>query len=183
VIVMNGGRSEFQTSDVPLGISRYYQLFKQGKRRSIGNGQVDLKQVVLFSQGRRSAESDDLVIAYGDELGFEITLDFRKKIERPVLSLVFYDKENRSFAEVVNFPEPGDEEEASGPILFTARLPFTAFSQGRFSISIDINAYNKGKKVHVARFHSCAFFDAQSSLYSWSPVQLNAEWSRSPAEY
>lgn len=176
VLLMNKGRCDFQTTDVPLGISRYYQLFKPVKRINIGNEYAELREIVLSANERLPAPGEDLVVNHGESLRISFRLDFKKRIEKPAITLIFYDKEQKSFAEVLNFPEQINIDTLFGTVVFSANLPITNFSGGRFSISIDITEIAGGVRRNVARFQSAAYFDAYSRLYTWSPVQFDAEW-------
>lgn len=173
IMLMDKGSSSVHTSDVPLGISEYYNSQTVNVSDYKGSGQAELLDLRLVYKGKGYRKDDNLIIEYGDELQIEIDLLCKEMVHEPSVYIAFYDKTQRGFAEVMNFQDYIRIPQLMGKASFSLTIPYLPFSQGKYSLSIGFS-----DKAHGTMFRnqSVIYFTVHGKTHGWTPIQFSPEW-------
>jgi lipopolysaccharide transport system ATP-binding protein len=175
ICLMTGGKALYQSQDIAMGITKYYELFKNDIGNFQGTDEIKINSIVLTSAGIDS-NNESFVAQYGEDLIIEIELFCAQIIFNPVIYLVFYDKEQRNFAEVLNFEESMNVDSILGKVTFKATLPKIPFSQGKYSLTIGLTEKKNEIRNVLFRFQSAIYFNVHSDLHGWASIQLHPKW-------
>jgi lipopolysaccharide transport system ATP-binding protein len=176
ICLLKEDKSNFQSDDVSEGITQYYGGFKTQTGNFQGANKVDVKSIVLESEGHQFRKGDLVTVHHGKDLTINVELFCHQPVHRPKMHLAFYDQEQRNFAEVFNIFDHIQVEEIDGPVTFKAVIPQIPFSQGQYSITIGLNEFQDGVRNMVFRYQSAVYFLVESKQHGWSPIQLNPTW-------
>lgn len=176
ICLLKEDKTTYQSDDVGSGITQYYGGFRQESGSFQGNNKVEIKNIVLESEGRSSNEEGLVTVHHGKDLILTVDVICHQPVHRPKMHLAFYDQEQRNFAEVFNFNDHIQTEEIAGPVRFRAVIPNIPFSQGQYSITIGLNELQNGQRNMVFRYQSAVYFLVESKKHGWSPIQLNPVW-------
>ena len=176
ICLLNNGKSIYQSQDVPAGIMKYYELFKNEIGNFEGSDKVEIKNITLSSREIKSRPDEIFTVRYGHELVVDIHLFCRQAIYKPDLYLIFYDKEQRNFAEVSNFYDHVDLSEVHGNITFRVEIPKIQFALGNYSITIGLAEIEKGVRKIIFRYQSAIYFNVDGKQHGWAPIQLDPKW-------
>jgi len=175
LLMMNRGKEIIYTDNLSKGLAAYYKSYKNEIKDYKGSDSANLIGVNVFSEGMLLAKKGTLEINYGSDLEIEIQIDCKREIENPSVYLVFYDMEQRGFAEVFNFSDSLKIEKMSGVFKVKATIPSITFSQGKYSITIGFSEQGKNNEFFF-RAQSAVYFDVVGGFQGWVPVQINPKW-------
>jgi lipopolysaccharide transport system ATP-binding protein len=176
ICLLKEDKTTYQSDDVGSGITQYYAGFRQELGNFQGTSKVEIKNIVLESEGRSSNEEGLVTVHHGKDLILTVDVICHQPVHRPKMHLAFYDQEQRNFAEVFNFNDHIQTEEIAGPVRFRAVIPNIPFSQGQYSITIGLNEFKNEQRNMVFRYQSAIYFMVESKKHGWSPIQLNPVW-------
>ncbi len=174
--VLNQGKSVFQGTEVSEGISFYYNYFDYKIGNFVGSDQAEIADIFLTSGVRTSNTEETFEIRHGEELSIHLKIKINRPITNPSIGLIFYDKEQRNFGEVMNFRDSLEIEHATGMLEVTATFPAVEFGQGIFSITIGLSANSENIRTSVFRIQSAIYFKVLSKKHGWAPMQFTPEW-------
>ncbi|MDQ3015338.1 MAG: ABC transporter ATP-binding protein [Bacteroidota bacterium] len=180
ICLLKEDKTTYQTDDVGSGITQYYGGFKQELGSFQGTNKVEVKGIVLESEGHRSSEEGLVTVQHGKDLILTVDIICHQPVHQPKMHLAFYDQEQRNFAEVFNFFDHVNAEEIVGLVRFRAIIPNIPFSQGQYSITIGLNENRDGQRNMLFRYQSAVYFLVESKQHGWSPIQLNPVWELIP---
>lgn len=176
ICLLKEDKTTYQSDDVGSGITQYYRGFRQEIGNFQGTNKVEVKNIVLESEGNRSNEEGLVTVHHGKDLVLAVDVICHQPVHRPKMHLAFYDQEQRNFAEVFNFFDHIHVEEIVGAVRFKAVIPNIPFSQGQYSITIGLNEFQDGQRNMIFRYQSAVYFLVESKQHGWSPIQLNPTW-------
>ena len=176
ICFMKEDKTTFQSTDVSAGITQYYEGFKTDISSYDGTDRVEIRKIVLESEGRQSTAGQMFTMKQGNELILTVDLYCNQPIHNPKMHLAFYDKEQRNFAEVFNFKDQIQLSEMNGLVSFKAVISKLPFSQGHYSITIGLNEMENGVRRMVFRYQSAIYFIVDGKQHGWSPIQLDPQW-------
>jgi hypothetical protein len=153
----------------------YYQMFSEQIGNFNSNGVADLESIQIASNGKRSVPGERFIINYGDDLEIDMVISCNTKVDSPAVSIGFYDKEQRNFAEVDNFLTDCKVKEVNHHIRFKTVIKNINFAQGNYSISVAFHEADRGKQV-LFRYQAVVHFTVNSKLHGWAPIQLAPVW-------
>ncbi len=177
VIVMTKGKTVFQSNDVSQGINHYYELFPRLISDFGTCEEAEIESIYLSSGNKDSRKTNTFEISHGDELNVHLNLNFKKTLVKPVIGLMFYDKEQRNFGEVFNFNDFIKLDKVTGLHSFTAHFKEIAMGQGVYSITVGLIDYSEGIRRSIFRIQSAVYFRVISSRHGWAPMQFSPTWS------
>jgi lipopolysaccharide transport system ATP-binding protein len=180
ICLMSDGNSIYQSQDVAAGITKYYELFKNQMGNFQGSDKVEWKNITLYSNGIVSKTDEIFSMQYGHDLCVQIDLNCRQPVYNPKMNLVFYDKEQRNFAEVLNFEDHIELHEVHDHITFKAIIPNLLFSQGNYSITVGLVEIENGIRKVIFRYQSAIYFHVNGKNHGWAPIQLDPHWEAIP---
>lgn len=176
ILLLKNGETVYQSDDVATGITQYYRLFNRELGNFFGSEKVHFEHIRVLRKNEVNKLEPDTIIHYGDTIVIEIKLDVKEKIHHPNLALTFYDTEQKSFAEVLNFNDCLKPDAITGKVVIAAELSNMPFSQGRYSVSVDLTGFHEGVRTLIFRYQSACYFDVHSKHHGWAPVQLETTW-------
>jgi lipopolysaccharide transport system ATP-binding protein len=175
ILVMEKGCPIEYSTNITEGLAKYYNKFKMQIGDYKGSDRADLLDVTITSDNKTFASNDDIEILYGASMELTIKVRFNVPVFKPELYVVFYDKEQRGFAEIFNFSEYCLMDVANGIVSFQASIRELFFTQGKYSITIAMNERDNGKNI-LFRHQSAIYFNMKGGYHGWVPVQINPTW-------
>jgi lipopolysaccharide transport system ATP-binding protein len=175
ILMMERGQEVIYTDNVSDGLAAYYQSYKNEVSDYKGSDVANLKSIKVYSEGKEYDNNSNISINYGSDLELEIEIECLRNIESPSVYLVFYDKEQRGFAEVFNFTESLKIKSVDNILRVKAKIPNITFSQGKYSITVGFSEQGNSKEMFF-RAQSAVYFDIVGGYQGWVPVQINPEW-------
>ena len=176
LLMLEKGKQIIYSDNITDGLAEYYNRFNSEIGDYNGTGDADLLSVEVGTKGRIFQKNELIEIEYGADLTLDLQIDFKRRVENPDLYLVFYDKEQRGFAEIFNFRNQVQLDGAEGVKTFSARIPELFFTQGKYSVTIALK--EKGLSTQVLfRFQSAVYFNVKGGFHGWVPVQINPSWT------
>jgi lipopolysaccharide transport system ATP-binding protein len=176
LLMLEKGKQIIYSDNITDGLAEYYNRFNSEIGDYNGTGEADLLSVEVGTKGRIFQKNELIEIEYGADLTLDLQIDFKRRVENPDLYLVFYDKEQRGFAEIFNFRNQVQLDGAEGVKTFSARIPELFFTQGKYSVTIALK--EKGLSTQVLfRFQSAVYFNVKGGFHGWVPVQINPSWT------
>ena len=176
LLMLEKGKQIIYSNDITEGLAEYYNRFNSEIGDYKGTGEADLLSVEVGTNGRTFQKGELIEINYGADLTLDLKIDFKRRVESPDLYLVFYDKEQRGFAEIFNFGNQVQLDFAEGVNTFSARIPELFFTQGKYSVTIALKERGAATQV-LFRFQSAVYFNVKGGFHGWVPVQINPTWS------
>ena len=176
ICLMKEDKTTYQSDDVGSGITQYYGGFRQEIGNFQGTNKVEIKNIVLESEGHSSDEEGLITVHHGKDLVLTVNAICHQPVHQPKMHLAFFDQEQRNFAEVFNFFDHINAEKIIGAVTFKAVIPKIPFSQGQYSITIGLNEFQDGQRNMIFRYQSAIYFLVESKQHGWSPIQLNPSW-------
>jgi lipopolysaccharide transport system ATP-binding protein len=178
LVVLTKGAPVYQSNDVSKGISHYYELFPQEVGNVVISEKAEIENIYLTSGNKDSRLENSFEISHGDELKVHLQMNVKERLIKPMIGLMFYDKEQRNFGEVFNFGDFIDIEEAEGKYTFTAHFKKIYMGQGVFSITIGLTDFTGGIRKSIFRMQSAVYFRVNSKRHGWAPMQFTPIWSK-----
>jgi lipopolysaccharide transport system ATP-binding protein len=176
LLMLEKGKQIIYSDNITDGLAEYYNRFNSEIGDYSGTGEAELLSVHVESKGKPFQSSELIEVEYGSDLTLSLQIDFKRSVANPDLYLVFYDKEQRGFAEIFNFRNQVQLDSAEGIKTFTARIPELFFTQGKYSVTIALK--EKGPSTQVLfRYQSAVYFNVKGGFHGWVPVQINPTWS------
>ena len=176
LLMLEKGKQIIYSDNITDGLAEYYNRFNSEIGDYNGTGDADLLSVEVGTKGRIFQKNELIEIEYGADLTLDLQIDFKRRVENPDLYLVFYDKEQRGFAEIFNFRNQVQLDGAEGVKTFSACIPELFFTQGKYSVTIALK--EKGLSTQVLfRFQSAVYFNVKGGFHGWVPVQINPSWT------
>ena len=176
ITVLNKGETVFQGTEVSEGISFYYNYFDYNIGNFVGSDQAEIADLYLSSGNSVSNKEETFEIRHGEELSIHLKIKINRPITNPSIGLIFYDKEQRNFGEVMNFKDSIDIQQANGMLTVCATFPAVEFGQGIFSITIGLTDNSANVRTSVFRIQSAIYFKVLSKKHGWAPMQFTPFW-------
>ena len=177
--VLEKGKSVFLDNDVSNGINLFYSKFG-GKIMNVeSNNKAKLEKIWIEREdGIIETLNDNIVIPSGMAIKVFLRIKSFVKIKRPEIYLAFYDREQRNFAEVNNFPQnsldnslnPDDEK------VFQIQFGPMDLAQGLFSITVALGENDKSTRENIFRIQSAIYFQVTNAQHGWAPFQFQPKW-------
>lgn len=176
IMVMDHGKTHYHSNNITEGISKFYNLFNLKPGDFTNDGEIELEDIYIISAGIKSEKNTPIEIKYGNSFSVTLCLQINKTLRNPNIELMFYDKENRKFGEVLNFNNKCAIQKSKGKVCVTADFPSSQISQGVYSISIIIIDSPGNNRKTIFRMQSAIFFQALSNKHGWAPIQFEPDW-------
>lgn len=171
IILMDHGIAEYNGKDVSKGIDAYYQKFNSDEKDEVVFTDGTLDFISCEVQG----ESDkEIQLGYGADV--EISFVFKKnKIlkYKPLIALVFYDKENRGVAEVYPDSQGGESVEGGNQIRYNVLLKNLCFTKGIYSITVTLSE-NLDQNIFI-KLHNVIKLNFSESKQLWTSYLIESE--------
>ena len=177
MLMMEKGESIFYSEDISQAITEYYNKFKLEIEDYKGSDKVELLSLTIENNDITYSQDDTIVIDYGSELFVTAEIFCKDDVWNPELYLAFYDKEQRNFAEVMNFGKQiSFTDPINGRFKVQARLKEIPFSQGKYSITLAMSGILQGGRETLFRYKSAIYFTVHGNTHGWAPIQFQSDW-------
>jgi lipopolysaccharide transport system ATP-binding protein len=177
LLLMDKGQSIFHSEDVSAGITEYYDRFSLDIKDYKGSETANLISVKMSSRNQTYiSSSDEPIFDPSSEISVLLTITCIQKITKPDIYLSFYDREQRNFAEVMNFNQFELLKECVGTLTYKATFRELPLSQGKYSLTVGFSGEENGARVTYFRSQSAFYFSIHSQLHGWAPIQFTPQW-------
>ena len=177
VCLLNRGQNAFQSKIVKEGITKYYELFKQDIGDFKGSDKATLEKISLHTDAADSETGKVFLVKHGEDLRIRISVNCKETVHKPHIYLAFYDKDQRNFAEALNFGEFSRPDSVTGLVTLEATIPKIPFSHGLFSITVSLSETRENERKVLFRLQSAISFNVESQYHGWASVELNPSWT------
>jgi hypothetical protein len=121
---------------------------------------------------------EKIVVNSYEPLIVSLRIKASRRIVKPTVYLVFYDKEQRGFAEVNNFNESNLKLSFEAGNTYNLQVLFKElhFAQGIYSLTVALGEDAEGAREIIFRNQSALVFQVHSRHHGWVPIQYLPEW-------
>lgn len=177
--VLEKGKSVFLGNNVSTGINLYYSKFGSKILNVESNTKAILQKIWIEREdGIIETMNDNFIVPTGISIKVYLKIKSFIEIKSPQIYLAFYDREQRNFAEVNNFPvnsfvfcfKPNDEK------VFQIDLGPMYLAQGLFSITVAFGENDESCREFYFRVQSAIYFQVTNAHHGWAPFQFQPKW-------
>ena len=180
LLLMEKGQNITLTTDVPAGITEYYERYKLEIGDYKGSSEVDFIGAAIGPAGVEMHAPKSPRFEYGQAVDILVQLDFKEPIQSPSLYIAFYDREQRNFAEISTFEVEQPLEIGLGKTELRAHLNQLLLAQGKYSLTFGLWGIQDGVRRVYFRYQSAIYFTVHSQIHGWAPVQFCPRWEVKP---
>jgi lipopolysaccharide transport system ATP-binding protein len=177
--LLEKGKSIFFGNDVAHGINLYYSKFGNKILNVESNAKAVLEKIWIEREdGLVDTLNDNLIIPSGMSITIFLKIKTFIEIKSPEIYIAFYDREQRNFAEVNNFPinamenslKPNDEK------VYQLHFGPMNLAQGLFSITVALGESDISNRQNIFRIQSAIYFQVTNAHHGWAPFQFQPTW-------
>jgi lipopolysaccharide transport system ATP-binding protein len=177
--VLEKGKSVFLGNDVSSGINLYYSKFGNKILNVESNNKARLEKIWIEREdGKVEKLNDNFIVPSGMSIKVFLKIKTYIEIKKPEIYIAFYDREQRNFAEVNNFPQnsldnslnPNDEK------IFQIQFGPMSLAQGLFSITVALGENDESSRENIFRIQSAIYFQVTNAHHGWAPFQFQPKW-------
>ncbi|HEY8403938.1 MAG TPA: ABC transporter ATP-binding protein [Flavobacteriales bacterium] len=176
ILLMDHGKEVIYTDDVAAGVTAYYSQFQMEVGKEQLSPIASMTAVRITSEGKTYTKGDNIIINYNAPMEIEVEVDCKEEVENPRVFLIFADREQRNFGEVLNFREVINVPKCKGKFVAKALLPNANFAQGKYSITVGFGQERNGVRETIFRNQSAIYFTIHGTKHGWAPIQYNLDW-------
>ncbi len=177
--VLEKGKSMFFGKDVADGINIYYAKFGNKILNVESNSKAVLEKIWIEREdGIEETINENFIIPSGMSINVFLKIKTYIEIKSPEIYIAFYDREQRNFAEVNNFPlnltdkslKPNDEK------VYHLHFGPMNLAQGLFSITVALGENDISNRQNIFRIQSAIYFQVTNAHHGWAPFQFQPKW-------
>ncbi len=177
--VLEKGKSMFLGKDVADGINLYYSKFGNKILNVESNSKAVLEKIWIEREdGIEETINENFIVPSGMSINVFLKIKTFIEIKSPEIYIAFYDREQRNFAEVNNFPinplihslKPNEE------ILYKVQFGPMNLAQGLFSITVGFGENDISNRQNIFRIQSAIYFQVTNAHHGWAPFQFQPKW-------
>jgi lipopolysaccharide transport system ATP-binding protein len=177
--VLEKGRSMFLGNDVSEGINLYYSRFGNKILNFESNDKAKLEKIWIEREdGVVETINDNFIIPSGMSINIFLKIKTYIEIKSPEIYIAFYDREQRNFAEVNNFPtNPMDNSlKKDDEKVYQIQFRQMNLAQGLFSITVALSENDISNRKNIFRIQSAIYFQVTNAHHGWAPFQFQPKW-------
>jgi hypothetical protein len=177
--VLEKGRSMYLSNDVSEGINLYYSRFGNKILNVADDKKAILEKIWIEREdGQVETLNENFIIPSGMSINVFLKIKTFIEIKSPEIYLAFYDREQRNFAEVNNFPinpldhylKPNQEK------VYQLDFGPMNLAQGLFSITVALGENDISNRENIFRIQSAIYFQVTNAQHGWAPFQFQPKW-------
>lgn len=177
--VLEKGKSLFFGKDVADGINLYYSKFGSKILNVESTSKAVLEKIWIEREdGIVETINDNFIVPSGMSIKVFLKIKTFIEIKSPEIYIAFYDREQRNFAEVNNFPinpidnslKPNDEK------VYQLQFGPMNLAQGLFSITVAFGENDISNRQNIFRIQSAIYFQVINAHHGWAPFQFQPKW-------
>ncbi len=177
--VLEKGKSLFFGKDVANGINLYYSKFGSKILNVESASKAVLEKIWIEREdGVVETINDNFIVPSGMSIKVFLKIKTFIEIKSPEIYIAFYDREQRNFAEVNNFPinptdnslKPNDEK------VYQLQFGPMNLAQGLFSITVAFGENDISNRQNIFRIQSAIYFQVTNAHHGWAPFQFQPKW-------
>lgn len=177
--VLDKGNSMFIGNDVSEGINLYYSRFGNKILNVESNSKAVLEKIWIEREdGVVETINDNFIVISGMEIKVFLKIKTFIDIKSPEIYIAFYDREQRNFAEVNNFPINPlySSLKANEEKVFQLEFGPMNLAQGLFSITVALGENDISNRENIFRIQSAIYFQVTNAHHGWAPFQFQPKW-------
>jgi lipopolysaccharide transport system ATP-binding protein len=180
LLIMEKGKQKFYGKEIGDGVNLYYSKFGSQIVNFERNDKAELVSVEIQNSGKDENRINQipLILAY-EPLKISIKIKTKISIKKPSVYLVFYDKEQRGFAEVNNYLEKELNTIFEPNMEYELQVQFNElhFAQGVYSLTVSLAEDMDGMRETIFRIQSALTFQVDNRHHGWVPIQYLPDWN------
>lgn len=177
--VLDKGNSMFIGNDVSQGINLYYSRFGNKILNVESNSKAVLEKIWIEREdGIVETINDNFIVPSGMSIKVFLKIKTFIEIKSPEIYIAFYDREQRNFAEVNNFPFDflDSSLKANEEKVFQLEFGQMNLAQGLFSITVALGENDISNRHNIFRIQSAIYFQVTNAHHGWAPFQFQPKW-------
>jgi len=177
--VLEKGKSLFFGKDVADGINLYYSKFGSKILNVESVNKAVLENIWIEREdGVVESINDNFIIPSGMSIKLFLKIKTYIEIKSPEIYIAFYDREQRNFAEVNNFPINSIDNSLKPKDVKVYQMQFGPMNlaQGLFSITVALNENDISNRENIFRIQSAIYFQVTNVHHGWAPFQFQPKW-------
>lgn len=177
--VLEKGQSMFLGNDVSDGINLYYSRFGNKIVNVESNTKAKLEKIWIEREdGVVETINDNFIVPSGMSIKVFLKIKTYIEIKSPEIYIAFYDREQRNFAEVNNFPiNPIDNSLYPKDVtVYQIQFGPMNLAQGLFSITVALGENDISNRHNIFRIQSAIYFQVTNAHHGWAPFQFQPNW-------
>ena len=177
--VLERGKSMFFGNNVADGINLYYSKFGSKILNVESTSKAVLEKIWIEREdGVVETINDNFIVPSGMSIKVFLKIKTFIEIKSPEIYIAFYDREQRNFAEVNNFPINPTENSLKPKDVKVYQLQFGPMNlaQGLFSITVAFGENDISNRQYIFRIQSAIYFQVTNAHHGWAPFQFRPSW-------
>lgn len=177
--LLEKGSSKFIGDNVSEGINLYYSRFDSKILNVESNNKAKLEKIWIEREdGVVETSNNNFIVPSGISINVFLKIKTFIEIKNPEIYLAFYDREQRNFAEVNNFPKDLciNFFEAGSERIYKVDLGPMNLAQGLFSITVALGENDASCRESIFRIQSAIYFQVTNAHHGWAPFQFKPQW-------
>jgi lipopolysaccharide transport system ATP-binding protein len=176
LMMLEKGKVQFYSNNISDGLTEYYKRYKLDIQDYKGSDKAEFINWKIVSNQHVFTKGDEVVINYDEEMTIELEIMCYEEVTEPEVALVLYDREQRGFAEILNFKEQITLTTFKGKLITKVTIPNINFAQGKYSITVAFGETKNGARETLFRSQSAIYFTVHGTIHGWTPIQMNSKW-------
>jgi lipopolysaccharide transport system ATP-binding protein len=179
ILLMHGGREEFLSSDIPLGIQLYTNKFANPGREEQGYGGVYLSDIALRKDPSGEFVRDDSYVHQnGDPLQVLLSFKLDEGIEPFGVFAIFLDQQMREVLDTRSRMADQVYSPSSNMLNLIISLPHVYLNHGKYAITVGAGS-QPGGRIYC-RTTNCITFFSHCDHPSWATSTVQGKWEVFP---
>jgi lipopolysaccharide transport system ATP-binding protein len=176
VMLLNHGKSIYQSKQIGKGIELYYNMFSNGEQQIAGSGEVQLKSFEIYSDKRHANIGESMDIDHGSDIKVRMKIHMDKSVPEAMLQLVIWNQEMLPVIDILNpnLKGHGIKQNESGEHEIRLIIPKLELNAGKHSISLIINSTDGTR--NYCRFDNAGIFNMSAHFPSGAHLLLPLYW-------
>jgi lipopolysaccharide transport system ATP-binding protein len=170
IMVMNHGKPEYYSYDVPKGIDLFYSHFKGEQSTVAGNGRATICHVEFESNGKKGIDC----LNYLDHLSLHIHTTVDSAIKYPNISVVLLNQELQNIAQCHSYFNDFKIRNSGKDLHILLDLGKINLNPGLYSLEVAVTSENRGEVL--CKVQNVLRLRVTGQFVGYAPVQLKGDW-------
>lgn len=173
IMLMDNGGSFYQDLNVSKGIDLYYDSFIEKTNSNVVYTSNNIEFINAEIVDAETRDNNIYIINWASTIELKIVLKNKDLRDRPYMSLVVYDKEQRGIAEIHPSNQDIKEVIVDNELAYNIKIKNLYLSKGLYSLTMIISE-NKGFNVFY-KAHKIITIKVEDKFQTWTPFLLDAK--------
>jgi lipopolysaccharide transport system ATP-binding protein len=177
VMLLDHGKVLHHSSQIGVGIDKYYDMFANGGQQVVGSGEVQVLSFSLISNNEQVPMGSSLIIEHGADLKVNFRIHLDKHIPEAMIQIVIWNQELMPVIDIlgenlkgylVNQNETGEHE-------ISLVIPKLMLNAGKHTMSLIVNSPDASR--NYCRFDNAGIFTMNANFPSGAHMLLPLNWT------